>query len=243
MSYSTINSLSTVKRRIKCNMAHKCSILQNLVKSSFSELIPTISDEDRKRKHSKITNNILFYMKIYTNLRYNIIVKKAVILKYLMCRLLINSKVKANKIFSVTVSFFVYSPENKNIFYKCKIMISLTIFLILICSGIEPNPGPQRNVEIITYNCNGLGDQNKLRRLLSKSNKKVQNGAIIFLQETHIVNTEAIKSTWKNKFVSNCKKTNSAGVIILFNNKYNVDYCYEDLEGRAIVISLSNEDN
>jgi exonuclease III len=122
-------------------------------------------------------------------------------------------------------------------------MISLTIYLILIRSGIEPNPGPQRNTEIITYNCNGLGDQNKLRRLLSKSSKKVQNGAIIFLQETHIVNTEVIKSTWKNKFVSNCKKTNSAGVIILFNNKYNVEYYYEDMDGRAIVVSLTCDDN
>jgi exonuclease III len=47
---------------------------------------------------------------------------------------------------------------------------------------------------------------------------------------------------WKNKFLSNCKKTNSAGVIILFNNKYNVESYYEDLEGRIIVATLVSDD-
>jgi exonuclease III len=140
--------------------------------------------------------------------------------------------------------FFYSNPNTYNPIINSDIlMTSVTIALLLICAGVELNPGPRRNMEIITYNCNGLGDKIKLRRLLAKVNKKVQNGAIIFLQETHIVNTEHLKSIWSNKFLSNCKKTNSAGVIILFNNRYDVKYHHEDLEGRAIVASLTNKDN
>jgi len=195
MSLSTLITISyfNIKRHTKCNMAHKCSNLRNLVISTFNKIIPTISDAYNKHKHIKLTTNILPHIKCYINFRYNCMLKNSVFLKYILCIMLICNKVKVNKIISSTVSFFCHVLTNKNIVYKCKIMVSLTIFLTLIRSGIEPNPGPQRNVEIITYNCNGLGDQNKLRRLLAKSNKKVQNGAIIFLQETHIVNTDVIR--------------------------------------------------
>ncbi len=98
--------------------------------------------------------------------------------------------------------FFYSNPNTYNPIINGDIlMTSVTIALLLICAGVELNPGPRQNVEIITYNCNGLGDKIKLRRLLAKVNKKVQNGAIIFLQETHIVNTEHLKSIWSNKFL------------------------------------------
>jgi hypothetical protein len=44
-------------------------------------------------------------------------------------------------------------------------MIMLTIVITLVCQGVERNPGPQRRIEIITYNCNGLEDRKKLRRI------------------------------------------------------------------------------
>jgi hypothetical protein len=100
-------------------------------------------------------------------------------------------------------------------------MTLLTISMLLILHGIEINPGPKK-IDIITYNCNGLGERKKLKRLVGKLNKRVSEGALIFLQETHIVNTEYFKQIWKHNFVSNCKKTNSAGVMILFNNKYEI---------------------
>jgi exonuclease III len=120
---------------------------------------------------------------------------------------------------------------------------SLIIFLLLICHGVEINPGPPSGMmEIVTYNCNGLGQRPKLKRLLTKLEKKVNNGAVIFLQETHLVNTEYLKLTWKNKLISNCKRSNSAGVIILFNNKYDVQHEYLDESGRQIVAVLKQDD-
>ncbi len=120
---------------------------------------------------------------------------------------------------------------------------SLIIFLLLFCHGVEINPGPPSGMlEIVTYNCNGLGQRPKLKRLLTKLEKKVDNGAVIFLQETHLVNTEYLKLTWKNKLISNCKRSNSAGVIILFNNKYDVQHEYLDESGRQIVAVLKQDD-
>ena len=56
--------------------------------------------------------------------------------------------------------------------------------------GVEPNPGPgtckKTNLAIRIYNCNGLVDTNKLRRVLAKSRNEVSNGGIVLLQETHI---------------------------------------------------------
>ena len=118
----------------------------------------------------------------------------------------------------------------------------LTIYLMLICQGIEEHPGPPKKYEIITYNCNGLRDRNKLKRLLGKLNKTVSNGAIVFLQETHIVNTDYLKLIWKNKFLSNCNRTNSAGVIILFSDKYEIQCSHDDNDGRHTIAVLKNEE-
>jgi hypothetical protein len=118
-------------------------------------------------------------------------------------------------------------------------MISITIFLLLLCQGVESNPGPSLSTEILTYNCNGLGDQRKLRRLLTKLDKKVNKGAIIFLQETHIVNSAYLDAIWKNKYLSNGRRTNAAGVMILFNEKYEIKYEFRDNEGRQIIAVLN----
>jgi hypothetical protein len=118
-------------------------------------------------------------------------------------------------------------------------MISLTICLLLLCQGVESNPGPPPSTEILTYNCNGLGDQKKLRRLLNKIDKKVRKGAIICLQETHIVKTNYLDLIWKNKYLSNGRRTNAAGVMILFDEKYDVKYEYKDNDGRLIIAVLT----
>jgi hypothetical protein len=95
-------------------------------------------------------------------------------------------------------------------------ILSIMILLLLLCQGVESNPGPPGSLEILTYNCNGLGDQKKLKRLLNKLDKRVNRGAIILLQETHIVNTTYLDSVWNNKYLSNGRRTNAAGVMILF---------------------------
>jgi hypothetical protein len=111
-------------------------------------------------------------------------------------------------------------------------MLSLTIYLTLMCQNVESNPGPPKAVtstlSILTYNCNGLGDPKKLKRLLLKLNVLVNKGCIVFLQETHIVDTKYLEMIWKHSFLSNCIKTNSAGVIILYNKQYDLVHEYSD---------------
>ncbi len=124
-------------------------------------------------------------------------------------------------------------------------IVSLTIFLTLICQNVELNPGPstQDSFSVLTYNCNGLGDKRKLKRLLVKLTPLVNKNYFILLQETHIINDEYLKLIWKHKFVINGLTTNSAGVITLFNNKYDLKHVDTDNEGRRIVAVLEDEES
>ena len=53
---------------------------------------------------------------------------------------------------------------------------------MLLRQNVESNPGPENgiksNVVVRTYNCNGLGNVNKFRRLLIKLKPEVQHGDI-----------------------------------------------------------------
>jgi hypothetical protein len=124
-------------------------------------------------------------------------------------------------------------------------MVSITIYLKLIRENVESNPGMNQNknmLAILTYNCNGLGDPKKLKRLLYKASSIVDKGCVVFLQETHIVDTSYLSSIWKNKFESNCTSTNSAGVITLYKNSFDLVDCYKDPEGRQLTIVLKDDD-
>jgi exonuclease III len=47
---------------------------------------------------------------------------------------------------------------------------------------------------------------------------------------------------WKHSFLSNCVKTNSAGVIILYNKQYDLVHKYADHEGRQLIAVLGNDE-
>ena len=125
-------------------------------------------------------------------------------------------------------------------------MLSLTIYITLLRQNVESNPGMKLDKEetfaALTYNCNGLGDKKKLKRLTNKLSPMVDKGAIIFLQETHLIDTSYLKLIWKNKLESNCIRTNSAGVIILYNNNLDLIICNKDNEGRHLSIVVQNQD-
>jgi exonuclease III len=124
-------------------------------------------------------------------------------------------------------------------------MISRTIYLDLLRQNIESNPGmdgKRPTFSITTYNCNGLGDKKKLRRLLAKADPIVRKGGVILLQETHLTDTNYLKLIWKHNFVSNCIKSNSAGVMILFNKDYDIVDTYSDNKGRNLIAVLLNGD-
>ena len=69
---------------------------------------------------------------------------------------------------------------------------SITLRMLLLMYWIELNPGPNHdlklNLTIRTYNCNGLGNVNKLRRVLNKAYLEVSKGGTVLLQETHVKN-------------------------------------------------------
>jgi hypothetical protein len=121
-------------------------------------------------------------------------------------------------------------------------IVSLTIYLTLLMQGIERQPGTKANLSILTYNCNGLGDQKKLKRLLMKAGKIVEGGGIILLLETHLVNTSYLEMFWKQDFLSNCVRTNSEGVTILYNKKYKLISKWADNEGRQLIGVLENDE-
>ena len=85
-------------------------------------------------------------------------------------------------------------------FKSSEAMKRVLISLLLPRQNIETNPGPQAtfepkcNLSVRTYNCNGLGDTNKFRRILVNVKKEIGHGGIVLLQETHIKNENIIKT-------------------------------------------------
>ena len=76
---------------------------------------------------------------------------------------------------------------------------SLIISLLLLRGNIEPNPGPPK---LITVNCRGLSSKVKLLSTIGKLRKECgKNDAIIFLQETHLDDSELISSIWEGTTV------------------------------------------
>jgi exonuclease III len=126
-------------------------------------------------------------------------------------------------------------------------MLSLTIYITLLRQNVESNPGMKVNkgdsLAVLRYNCNGLGDKKKLKRLTLKLGPIVNRGGIIFLQETHLIDTSYLSTIWKNKLESNCIKSNAAGVIILYNNALELIECSKDNEGRLLTIVVQNQDS
>jgi len=127
-------------------------------------------------------------------------------------------------------------------------MISLTIYLDLIRQNIETNPGMEvrkkdvTTIKVVTYNTNGLGDKKKLKRLLTKISPIVEKGGIVLLQETHLKDTSHLNKVWKYSFESNCSKTNSAGVIILYKNDFEILEKYSDDVGRNLMLVLQHNE-
>ena len=121
-----------------------------------------------------------------------------------------------------------------------------TISMLLLQQNIETNPNPKNedikpNLTLRTFNCNGLGNNMKMRRVFSKLKKEVQNGGIVMLQETHIVDENMIKMYWKMKYASNCISANRGGVITLFDNSYELLESHTDTEGRMTAIVIEND--
>ena len=130
------------------------------------------------------------------------------------------------------------------IFISSSLILSLTIYMLLLQYGISPNPGPENikksNLSFITYNCRGLMDVRKLRRVLAKVGPLVDKNCIVALQETHKIDDRIFKLYWKHNFIRNCNHSNKKGVVLLFNNDFKVNKFETDKNDRYIIAGLQN---
>ena len=113
----------------------------------------------------------------------------------------------------------------------------------LVRQGVESNPGPTHvdkkfNLKLRTYNCNGLGNHDKMRRLFTKARSEVNKGGIILLRETHIVDETLIKMYWNMNYVTSCVSTQSAGVQTLYDNSFVCLESHIDNSGRMAIAVL-----
>ena len=97
------------------------------------------------------------------------------------------------------------------------------------------------NLDIMTFNVQGLRADIKRRTLFRYFHNNCKN-SIIFLQETH--SSQNIEKIWSNEWGSEIRfchyANNSRGVCVLFPN--NLDYCIEktiqDDSGRFLILSV-----
>jgi hypothetical protein len=137
----------------------------------------------------------------------------------------------------------VISSHTGKVYLTCRYMNGILISLLLVQQNIERNPGERKNVnlEIVTYNCNGLQNKVELGRVLNKAARMVENNSIVLLQETHIINDEDIRQRWRNNFEVNGNTTNRAGVITLFPLDYKPLWTFKNVNGRYIISVLQND--
>jgi hypothetical protein len=60
------------------------------------------------------------------------------------------------------------------------------------------------------------------------------------LQETHLLNTNAVSTLCKVKFAESTYKSNSAGVLTLYNNEFETLFESHDEKGRQSYVVIKN---
>ena len=124
---------------------------------------------------------------------------------------------------------------------KTIIILAITIDLWLIRYGVHPHPGPtHNNINFLTYNCRGMREKNKMKRLLRKLSSQVEKNCIIALQETHNIDEKLFEMCWKYSHIRNCTMSNKRGVILLFHNEFKVNNFVLDKDERFIIADLQN---
>jgi len=125
-------------------------------------------------------------------------------------------------------------------------------YILLIT--IHPNPGPVSSNVVLslhTYNVNGLGNENKSKRILNKflQPSRQAKGAkmIIALQETHLIDESIpqFNNKWRHEAVHSTFTSNSAGVSILYfahqwESQINT---YSNDNGRICSVTLKGSNN
>ena len=109
------------------------------------------------------------------------------------------------------------SIENSN---KC-IKNELLFTILLRLGDVEKNPGPIE-LKLVSQNCRGLKNKDKLKQLLSRANKLYSGDTkIIALQETHLEST-FIKYSWSGKVAVTPSVGARGGMITLLSGNINI---------------------
>jgi hypothetical protein len=114
----------------------------------------------------------------------------------------------------------------------------------LLRGGVHPNPGPESskvNLSLLTYNCRGLKDLNKFKRLMCKINKLVDRNHIVALQETHKVEDRLVSLYCQHNYIRNCEQEISGGVMLFFGNHFKIQDRRLDDKSRYIVTALESD--
>jgi exonuclease III len=162
--------------------------------------------------------------------------------------------IKSRNIYSHSKKLYLLLNAIRHVFSVVDKMIRRLIIKTLLKRGnVELNPGPQmpvncnktntKTMNVTTYNCNGLANRSKLKRVINKANKLLDMGGIVMLQETHIMKLEQIEFLTKHKVLTSQYKSNSAGVITIVNNEFEIIENYSNNMGRQLfTVAQSNSE-
>ena len=99
------------------------------------------------------------------------------------------------------------------------------------------------NLKCLSLNVNGIRDYHKRKDVFNYLRDK--NAQIIMLQETHLKTDEEniVRAMWGYDCILNGDSTNSNGVGIFFNTKfqYKIHKVIKDLEGKYIVLDIAKD--
>ena len=112
--------------------------------------------------------------------------------------------------------------------------------ILLVRGGIEPNPGPHVDpgFSVLSQNCRGLTDRNKLFKIMRKiypSKSRSLSSDIACLQETHHIDRYAISQFFKGSAVIDDGERNQRGVCTLVPEMFEVCSSVTSGIGRWII--------
>ena len=146
-------------------------------------------------------------------------------------RQLTHLRLRINKAKSNSDLFIFSTNVSIKGFRKFK-SLSLSIFfaLLLVCHGVEPNPGPSNTI-VVSQNCRGLTDSAKLISVLKKAYDKPNLSKILCLQETHHLNRFALDNHFRGSCVIDNGERAQKGTAILVPDQFTV--CLSKVSGRG----------
>ena len=121
------------------------------------------------------------------------------------------------KVTSVT---FMVVPQSALIYFY-KNTRKYAFLILLRCGDVEQNPGPDE-WSLLSQNCRGLKNKDKLKQLLNQLHKINNNSTkVIALQETHLEQS-SLKYSWYGNFALTPSQGSKGGVITLVSDNIQI---------------------